>query len=73
MLRDVRSAVAANHPIDLLFTVSQLVELATERPLDRWKHATAELPSLGELVTSFVEVDRFETTALLVAVGATAR
>lgn len=61
--------VASDHPVELLTVASQIIEIATERPVARLADEPRQGTSLAELVDSFVGVDRPETTALLVALG----
>ena len=68
LLRDVHSMVSAGHPFDLLCGAGQFIEITTERPIDRLRgRDREEHASLGDLVATFIDVDRPETTALLVA------
>lgn len=73
--------VATGHPLELLYSASQLVEICTERPADRFAelvagpsaggpHSPRPGPSLAELVGSFLQAVVPETTALLAALGA---
>lgn len=74
LLREVRDRLATGEPLDLLAEVSSLVAAVDPRsrsPFDRSplgrrsRSRDAEVPSLEELVRSFGEVERPETTAML--------
>lgn len=66
LLASVRRGLSSRDPLDLLAFVSGLIEVASER------HGSARRGSMGfaELVETFTEVDRTETTALLACCGA---
>lgn len=72
LLADVRARLATGEPLDLLAEVSSLVAAVDPRQRDRFGR-TADAgppgPTLDELVRTFGEVDRFETSALLAVVG----
>jgi len=70
-MRDVRRALADDHPMGLLALVSSLLAVVDPRrrsPFDRT--APQQAPSRDELLHTFLEVDRVETSALLATVGA---
>lgn len=72
LMRDVRLALADDHPLGLLALVSSLLAALDPRrvsPLERSRSKPAG-PSLEELMATFMEVDRLETSALLTAFAA---
>ncbi len=62
---NIRSAMAADHPIDLLMLASQMLEIATPRPLDGMPGVAAPSLSLDDLLESLLGFDSPETTVLL--------
>jgi hypothetical protein len=71
-MRDVRAAMRSDDPLDLLAHVSTMLSVCDprlENPFEP-RDAAAGAPDLEELVTSFVEVVRPETTALLAVLAA---
>src|SRR3984893_13951402 len=69
LLADLRGMLASDHPVDLLCGASQLVEVVSERPLDKLAGQDLPPPSKGELVALFLDVDLPESTALLSALA----
>ncbi len=72
LLLDVRRALRSGEPLDLLEQVSTLMTVADPRrrnPFDRPRKPNAELPSLHQLVGSFIEVEREETSAILAVIA----
>ena len=69
---DVRRAMADPHPIRLLGVVSSLLAAVDPREDDPFAPAGEEptRPDRAELVQSFVEMDRPETTAMLAVIAA---
>lgn len=69
LLADVRRALNADHPIALLALVSTLLAAVDPRRANPFERARgdAQAPSRAELLNTFAEVDRVETTALLAA------
>src|SRR5205823_6433871 len=75
LMRDVRRTLAENHPLGLLALVSSLLAALDPRarsPFDRRDDADLGHVSREELVRSFIEADRPETSALLAALAAMA-
>lgn len=72
LLTDVARALTAPHPEALLALVSSLLAAIDPRGRDPFAHARAaapDLPTLGELADSFLQVPGVETTALLTVVA----
>lgn len=68
LFTDVRRALQAGEPLDLLAYASSLVAAVDPRlrsPLERSSRTPSSGPSLSDLADTFVEVDTRETTALL--------
>ncbi len=61
----IRSAMASDHPIDLLMLASQMIEIATPRPLDGMPGVATPSLSLDGLLESLLGFDSLETTVLL--------
>lgn len=71
ILDDVRAALASGQPSDFLSLVSALMAALDPRGRNPFEPPEEEaLPSLSELISSFVEVDLPETTALLAGLAA---
>lgn len=71
LMRDVRRTLADDHPLGLLALTSSLLAAVDPRRASPFgpSHDDATGPSREELVGSFIEVDRHETSALLAAIG----
>ena len=72
LLRNVRQALAADHPLGLLTLASSLLTVVDPlqvNPLDRGRDEAAR-PPREELLRSFCEVDTPQTSALLAAIAA---
>lgn len=73
LMRDVRAVMADEHPLRLLALVSSLLAVVDPRranPFERQATSAGAGPSREELLGTFIEVDRPETSALLAAVAA---
>lgn len=72
LLSDVRGALAEDHPMEMLALVSSLLAVVDPRRASPFERSRGEPsgPSRDELLRTFVEVDRPETTALLTVVAA---
>ncbi|MET0475169.1 MAG: hypothetical protein ABW001_11070 [Mycobacterium sp.] len=69
LIDEVRMALDGGQPMDLLGLVSMLILATAPRPA-LWQPPDAEdRPSLGELVSAFIELRVPETTALLTVLG----
>jgi hypothetical protein len=69
---DVRVALADDHPLGLLTLARSLLAVVDPRrrnPFERSSDADEDPVSADALLTSFLEVDRLETSALLAAMG----
>ncbi len=72
-MSDVRVALADDHPLGLLALASSLLAVVDPRrrnPFERPSGVDQESQSAEALLTSFLEVDRAETSALLAAIAA---
>jgi hypothetical protein len=72
LLAEVRSRLATGEPLDLLAEASGLVAALDPRsrsPFDRTASRDEGSASLDELVRTFAEVDRIETSALLAVIA----
>ncbi len=73
LVRDVRRAIGADHPLEFLALVSSLLAVVDPRrksPMERAVPEGADVLTLEELVRSFLEVDAPETSALLAVIAA---
>ncbi len=70
-MREVRAAIASDHPFELLAYVSSLLNALDPRSA-RASQPVASGPSLSELADTFLDIDRAETTALLRVIAAMA-
>jgi len=73
LMRDVRAVMDDEHPFRLLALVSSLLTVVDPRranPFEQRAAGAAAGPSREELLRTFTEVDRPETSALLAAVAA---
>ena len=55
LVDDVRQALQSGEPLQVLALASMMIEVSTERPLQRYLHRPVDSPDLGMLITSFVE------------------
>lgn len=72
LLDDLRRAVGAEHPFELLALASTLLAVTDPRsrnPFERRATSRPEGPSREELVASFLGVELVETSALLAVIG----
>lgn len=70
LLREVRRALASDHPVDLLGIASTVLSVAGARSLDAFElDGRPTVRSVVELVDSFAAVDRTETAALLAVIA----
>ncbi|CAN5124955.1 hypothetical protein BH18ACT4_BH18ACT4_02360 [soil metagenome] len=68
---DVRRALADDHPLTFLALASSLVDAIDPRRVDPFDRSRATLgPDRSEVLGTFIDVDRPETTALLAAFAA---
>ncbi|MFZ5869182.1 MAG: hypothetical protein ACOYXW_01415 [Actinomycetota bacterium] len=65
LFQSLRQALRSDEPLDLLATVSSLVNALDARMRNPFEPPAPTLPTLDELVDSFVGVDYAETTAAL--------
>lgn len=65
LFQSLRQALRSDEPLDLLATVSSLVNALDPRMRNPFEPAAQTLPTLDELIESFVGVDYAETTAAL--------
>ena len=72
LMRDVRAVMADEHPLPLLALASSLLAVIGPRRANSFEQRATEAtgPSREELLRTFTEVDRPETSALLAAVAA---
>jgi Domain of unknown function (DUF6398) len=71
LMRDVRRALADDHPLSFLELVSTMLHLVDPRPTSPFGRDLEKTEtSAEELVRTFIEVDSPETTALLAAMAA---
>lgn len=68
LFQQLREALRADHPLDLLGTVSALVSATDHRTQNPFADAE-QVPTLEDLVDSFVGVDYAETTAALTVIS----
>lgn len=68
LLTGVRHALRDDHPLGLLMMASQVVEISTARPLDRFSGRSPTMDR-DQIIRSLQETDRPESTALLVALA----
>jgi hypothetical protein len=73
LIRKVRLALGAEHPLELLALASSLLAAVDERrahPFERAKQASNDQLSRAELIHTFLGLDCVETSALLLATAA---
>ena len=72
LLKDVRRTLRESHPLGLLAMASSLLAVTDPReadPLAAARGGSTQVPDRDELITSFLEVRRPETSALLTAIA----
>lgn len=69
LLADVRRALDEDHACGLLSLASSLLAVADPRSHDPFAARDPDLPDPAELVRTFIEVDRPETSALMAAMA----
>lgn len=69
-MRDVRRALADDHPLGLMAFASSLLAMVDRRQVDPFAPGKPAGPSRQDLLGTFIQVERPETSALLSAIGA---
>jgi hypothetical protein len=69
LIRGIRSALRAPSPLDLLVTISGLMEAADPRSVNPFERSEKHHVTLDELVTTFADVDLRETSAALAVIA----
>lgn len=70
LMGDARRALGGEHPLDFLMLVSTLLSLVDPRDVNPFERDRRAGPSREELLHTFADVDRDETSALLVGFAA---
>lgn len=66
---DLQRALASGHPFDLLCQASQMVELLTERPADRFAGTVAKTLDRRTVMATLLDADHPAITSLLAALA----